>query len=557
MRRLSKPIEELKDRYDVVVVGSGYGGAIAASRLARTGRTVCVLERGRELLPGEYPETLTEAAAEMQVDTPKGHVGRRSALYEMVVSPEISVFKGCGLGGTSLINANVALEAERRVFEDPRWPEEIRADLDTRVADGYNRARAMLGTNPYPEHLDEPAKTAAQREAAATMGRSFYRAPINVSFEDKASPAGVEQKACRLCGDCVTGCNHWSKNTLLMNYLPDARSFGAEVFTEIEVGRLAQDGDDGDGWLVHYEPLALGRKVFGAPSMVVRAGIVVLGAGALGSTGILMRSKAAGLSLSERLGEGFSGNGDVLGFAYNGDKEVSGVGFGSLDPEKLEPVGPCITSVIDARECDDLEEGMVLQEGSIPGALASILPASFHSLSGTIGKNQKSSVVDASRRLGRELISTLQGPRSGAMKRTQTFLVMSHDDGGGRLELEGDRVGVEWPGVGSQPNIKAADRIMSEAANALGATYIQNPTWSRWLDDSLVTVHPLGGCCMADRAENGVVNHKGQVFSGSSGDQVYPNLYVDDGAVPAQADWCQSAAHDLGTRRALLRADRR
>ncbi len=116
MIRLSSPIQLMKDHYDVVVVGSGYGGGIAASRLSRAGRKVCLLERGRELHPGEYPDELHELTEEFQVTSPLGHDGPPTGLYDLRIHKDMSVFLGCGLGGTSLVNANVALRAEERVF---------------------------------------------------------------------------------------------------------------------------------------------------------------------------------------------------------------------------------------------------------------------------------------------------------------------------------------------------------------------------------------------------------------------------------------------------------
>ena len=127
--RLSTPIHSIKDHYAVVVVGSGYGGGIAASRMARAGRQVCVLERGKEFQPGEYPNSLRTALPEFQADLPHGHVGRSTGLYDFHVNEDINVFVGCGLGGTSLVNANVALRAEPRVFEDSGWPQALRDDL--------------------------------------------------------------------------------------------------------------------------------------------------------------------------------------------------------------------------------------------------------------------------------------------------------------------------------------------------------------------------------------------------------------------------------------------
>src|SRR5688572_33193255 len=125
MNRLSSSIADIKDHYTVVVIGSGYGGSIAASRFARAGQKVCLLERGREIQPGEYPRTLPEAAKEMQTDLPEKHIGPRTGLYDLHVNKDINVFVGGGLGGTSLVNASVASLAENAIFEDPRWPTEI------------------------------------------------------------------------------------------------------------------------------------------------------------------------------------------------------------------------------------------------------------------------------------------------------------------------------------------------------------------------------------------------------------------------------------------------
>jgi len=126
MNRLSSPLHEMADHYTVVVVGSGYGGAIAASRMARAGQRVCLLERGKEIHPGEYPNTKFSAWKNMQFDSSFLRMGSRTGLYDFRINKEISVFVGCGLGGTSLVNANVALRADPRVFENERWPKEIR-----------------------------------------------------------------------------------------------------------------------------------------------------------------------------------------------------------------------------------------------------------------------------------------------------------------------------------------------------------------------------------------------------------------------------------------------
>lgn len=528
MPRLASPTSDIKDHYSVVVVGSGYGGAIAASRMARAGQRVCVLERGKEFQPGEYPDTLAEALREMQVDTPGGHVGSRAGLYDLHLNKDINVFVGCGLGGTSLVNANVSLRPEAAVFEDPRWPEKVRRDLPGALEEGFRRAEEMLKPTPYPTTFPRLPKLEALERSAAHLRERFYRPPINVTFTNGVNHVGVEQHACALCGDCVSGCNYGAKNTVLMNYLPDARNHGAEIYTEVAVKRIERAGAR---WLVHYQLVEAGREKFDAPALFVSADIVILGAGTLGSTEILLRSKAAGLTLSDAVGQRFTGNGDVLAFGYNTDGAINGIGFGHRPPGALDPVGPCITGIIDMRNKPALGDSMVIEEGSVPGALASTLPAAMAAAAAAIGTDTDRGLGDFIAEKRRELTSLLAGPYHGAVQNTQVYLVMAHDDGGGRMHLEDDRLRVDWANVGAQPVFARANDRLLEATRPLGGTYVPNPTWSALTSHNLVTVHPLGGCVMAEDAARGVVNDRGQVFAGIQGAAVHDGLYVCDGSI--------------------------
>ena len=515
----------MKDHYDVVVVGSGYGGAIAASRLSRAGRKVCLLERGRELHPGDYPDELHELAEEFQVTSPLGHDGPPTGLYDLRVHKDMSVFLGCGLGGTSLVNANVALRAEERVFQDSRWPERLRADIPTRVAGGYRRAEEMLQPNPVPENI-QLKKLDALRKSATALPGTFYRLNINVSFQDHVNVAGVSQKACTLSGDCVSGCNFAAKNTVLMNYLPDAYNHGAEIYTQVSVRTVARR--PAGGWLVSYRPLAAGREVFDSPDSFVEADIVVLAAGTLGSTEILLRSQKAGLALSSQVGQRFTGNGDVLGFSYNTDDQIDGVGWGKR--RHLPPVGPCITGVIDLRQQPELDDGMVIEEGSIPGALGSLLPGVMAAAAEIEGTETGHGLVHRLRE-GMRQVESLAGSHHGAMRHTQTYLVMAHDSGSGTMRLDDqDHLEIVWPGVADEAIFRKIEDNLTAATRPLNGVFVSNPMSGR-LFDSLISVHPLGGCVMGDTAEAGVVNDRGQVFSGASGTDVYEDLYVSDGAV--------------------------
>lgn len=523
-QRLSSSPGTMKDHYTAVVIGSGYGGGIAASRLARAGQSVCLLERGPERQPGEYPDTLPEAADSIQVDGPEGHVGHRGAQFDFRVNPDINVVLGCGLGGTSLINANVSIEAEPRVFEDPCWPAALRGDAATLLADSYRHARAMLKPNPYPDDWPELPKLAAHQKSANAMNQKFYRTDINVTFTDGINHVGVEQRKCSLCGDCVTGCNEGAKNTTLMNYLPDAHNHGAEIFTNVNVKYIERQGNR---WLVYYEPLDAKRATFDGALLQVSADTVVLAAGTLGSTEILLRSAQKGLPLSSRVGDRFSGNGDVLGFCEDADVVISGIGWGNK--RDLAPVGPCITSIIDIREQPDLEAGLIIEEGSLPGAMATLLPAAF--AAAAAGAARPSSLKDRLEKDLREVESLVGGARVGAANRTQTFLIMSHDGSDGRMHLEGDRLRITWPGVGNRPSIVNDNQQLAAASEALGGAFIKNPLWHPILRHNLTTVHPLGGCAMADSADAGVVDHKGRVFKGSAGAEIHDGLYVCDGSI--------------------------
>ncbi|PRQ06720.1 GMC oxidoreductase [Enhygromyxa salina] len=538
MARLASKLSELQSEYTVVVVGSGYGGGIAASRLARAGQQVCVLERGREYSPGEFPDTELEAAQASQVTNhqlPNGHLGSKLALFDWHVEPEFNVLTGCGLGGTSLINANVALEADPKVFELPAWPPELRSGTGQhdRLRRGYARAREMLSPTPYPDDWPTLPKLEAHAHAAKQMGERLVRVPISVSFKAHKNPFGVDQAKCTLCGDCVTGCNHRAKNTVATTYLPDAWNHGAQIFCEVEVSRVAARADG--RWAVHYTPVGRGAERFEQDGeQVVLAQIVVLAAGTLGSTRILLRSRAAGLRTSTRLGHGFSGNADVIGFGYNNDRRINAVGAGRHPVDPKHPVGPTITAAIDGRTpARSLDQQFVLEEAALPGAIDAIYPWAFEAAAAAYGQDTDPGLLDSISERQRALLSRLLGgARHGAVANTQTYLGMAIDSNNGSLRLdEREQLRIDWPQAEREPIIAALNQHMLAATATLGGTYVPNPLWSNHLQSSLITVHPLGGCSMGVDASVGVTNHKGQVFRGRTGTDTHPGLYVADGAV--------------------------
>jgi len=571
-QHLSQDYEALSKRasYDVLVVGSGYGGGIAASRLARAGQAVCVLERGLEIRPGEYPSTLSDIGVHTQIrtDTDAGTVnGKPTALFDLRINEDVSALVGCGLGGTSLINANVSLELSEAVFERDglEWPSEFRQQPNL-LKDYYQLARESLGANPYPLPNDAQApgykplnKLKALEKSGIALGVEVQRPDINVTFNpNKTNHFGFSQAQCNLCGDCCSGCNVGAKNTTLMNYLPDAHQHGAELFCNTSVDYIEQVSD---GWHVHVtatDSSARGRR----KRKTLKTKILMLAAGTLGTSEIMLRSKARGLVCSDKLGQHFSGNGDLLAFGYNSywkdNNEDSdpilrednapryesiysvGAGDNALSDEQMP--GPCITGVIDLRDGQrPLDHQLVIQEGVAPGALASILlgglvfgaagNANFLRYGAAQSETRLRDIESLAAAVQKDPAALDQLAYTGPISRTQNYLVMSMDKSQGELKLTHDSVIIDWPNAGKCDALKSHHTTLARVNDAVQGQLIKNPLWGDAFGNKLITVHPLGGCRMSDQYNDGVVNHRGQVFDCRSSESVYDGLYICDGSV--------------------------
>lgn len=541
--RLSMPASKLRAHYDVVVVGSGYGGGVAASRLARCGRKVAVLERGREFLPGDFPDGVAAASAETQLNGTHGKIGSPLALFDVRVGKDVDVLMGCGLGGTSLINANVCLMPDARVFQDEAWPAPVRTDR--LLAEGFVRARHMLRPEPSPR-THGFQKVAALDLAAKMFDRSAQPIPLHVSYQAGPNAAGVQQPACTECGDCCGGCNVGAKTTTACTYIADATAFGAEVFTGVKVLSLSKD--ERDGWRVWAAPTdadtARGHTYF------VTADVVVLAAGTLGSTEILLRSQQQGLAVSPSLGHRFTSNGDAIAFAYNNDIPVNGIGVGHPPKAQVVPVGQAVNALIDMRGSANVRDGIAICECALPSSFAAALPAMLAPTAAVFGERPRRSTAVQLEGLENTIASLVKGAYTGAVHRSQTFLAVGHDAGDGVMRLQEDRLTIEWNDALKQPVFQNIDQALRRASYATGGTFIRNPVSQQALGGNPMTVHPLGGCAMGDNRENAVVNHKGQVFDAgtdASTDAVHTGLYVCDGAVVP----CPLGIHPLLTITAL------
>jgi cholesterol oxidase len=533
------------EHFDCIVVGSGFGGSVTAQRLAQAGRRVLVLERGKAYPPGSFARSPVGFKSALW-DPSEGLHG----LFDLWSFSGLDALVSSGLGGGSLIYANVLLRKDEKWFVGPdnpgpggeSWPL-TRADLEIH----YDRVERMMGVQTYPlDHApyDRTPKTLALKAAAEERGMDWFLPPLAVTFgnpgenpvpgepitEERPNLHGRTRQTCRLVGECDIGCNYGAKNTLDYTYLTAAWQDGAEIRTRCEVRELEPREDS--GWSVSYiehreEREGKATKTRGLPRVTVTGDDVVLAAGTLGSTYLLLRNRGALPGLSPRLGEGFTGNGDLLTFA----KRCTETGIdGKRAPRRIDPaLGPVITSAI--RVPDELDGtgsrrrgfyvedagypefvSWMLQLADAPNALARALPVLTHLVKTRVGQGNENISAEVSRLLGDCHLS------SGALP----LLIMGRDVPDGLMTLDGDRLEVDWrKDRGSRQYFDAARAEARELADVLGGDFLDNPLW---LLSRVITVHPLGGCRMGRSDAEGVVDPYGRVFN-------LPGLHVADGAV--------------------------
>ena len=312
------------------------------------------------------------------------------------------------------------------------------------------------------------------------------------------NPAGIAQPACTRCGDCCAGCNVGAKNTVALTYLPEAVRHGAELFTHGRVSHVTPA--TGGGWIVHIDRIDKPGDGHAA-QLTLSADMVILAAGTLGSTEILLRSRDRGLALSDRIGQRFSANGDIIAFGYGAKIPVNAIGVGH--PAKIDGlrVGASVSGQIEIVDPDDLANSMTIQEGVLPSALAPVLPVMF---------------IPNGRLLG-ALQSLVSGVYKGPFAGLQTFFAVSHDSAAGSFRLDGDRLALSWPGAKNEPVYQRLDAALAALVGKVGGSYVKNPLAGSVMGDQPATAHPLGGCAMGADRDTGAVDHAGRVFDGTPG----------------------------------------
>ena len=504
----NKTAGEAMPVYDAVVIGSGYGGGVAASRLARMGLRVAVLEQGRLWRPGDFPITGRARLKTLRLTGRAPKLGDPAGLYYLSVGKGLTVFGSSGLGGGSLINAGVALRPDLGRLRKAGWPEAVVGDGF--LLTGLARAEAMLGIAPVPAP-ERFAKFGGMCRAAEASGRSVQLPPMTISHRPGPNAAGVMQYACRHCGDCWSGCNVGAKNTVGITYIADAVDHGAAVFCESRAQSISKTQS---GWEIVVQDLS---KVNASRRM--QAPLVVLAAGTLGSTELLLRAQQRGLELSTKLGEKFSANGDDLVFADKLDQPVNAIatGFPSQAPRGTAPVGPHSMALIDLGD----EHGPIwVHDGTMLALMAALAP---------LENLLKLKVWNALRLLK-------EGIYGDEMSRSQILYVVAHDDASGRLRLQNNHVVVDWPGYSDAPERVRAEQKVKALIENMGGVFIGNPFAMTAFGGNRIIAHPLGGCAMGETVDNGVVAPDGRVFDPTKGPKgVHDGLYVCDGAAVPSA----------------------
>jgi cholesterol oxidase len=494
--------------YDAVVIGSGYGGGVAASRLARMGLRLAILEQGRLWRPGDFPTTTKARRQTTRLTGRAPKLGDPAGLYYLSVGKGLTVFGASGLGGGSLINAGVALRPSLDRLRKAGWPDAVVSD--GLLLKGLALAETMLGVAPVPGP-ERFAKFAGMRKAAEASGLAVQLPPMTISHTPGPNAAGVMQYACRHCGDCWSGCNMGAKNTVGITYIADAVDHGAMVLCESRVQSISKVER---GWEIVVQDLSNAGV-----TRRIEAPIVVLAAGTMGTNELLLRAQQRGLKLSAKLGENFSANGDDLVFASDLEVPVNAVatGFPPRGPRGGAPVGPHSMALIDLGD----EQGPLwVHDGTMLTMMAALAP---------LKDLLKLNVVRAIRLLK-------QGIYGDELSRSQILYIVSHDDASGRLKLQNDNVFVDWPGYSAAPERVRAEQKVKAMVEAMGGVFYTNPFTMSAFGGNRIIAHPLGGCAMGETVEEGVVAPDGRVFDPTKGPKgVHDGLYVCDGAAVPSA----------------------
>ncbi|SEC68494.1 GMC oxidoreductase [Streptomyces sp. TLI_105] len=512
--------------YDVLVVGSGFGGSVTALRLTEKGYRVGVLEAGRRFTRATLPKNSWDLKNFLWAPA-LGLYG----LQRIHLLGNVMVLAGAGVGGGSLNYANTLYVPPKPFFDDPQWKDIT--DWQDELRPYYDQAKRMLGVrlNPTMTPSDVHLKSAAQ---AMGIGDTFHMAPVGVFFGDgqdavggdgvgtaRAEPggevadpyfggAGPARRACTECGECMTGCRHGAKNTLNENYLYLAEKAGATVHPMTTVVTVTEDSRG--GFAVKTLPTDDRRKGRGRTFTAQR---VVIAAGTYGTQTLLHRMKDSGLlpRISNRLGELTRTNSEGL------------VGAQTTDRRYRKRHG---------KEKADFTRGVAITSSVHPDENTHIEPVRYGKGSNSMGSLTVLQVPYSAHRVRAWFLNLLKHPTLAVRslsnrhwsERTIIGLVMQSLDnslttyrkpGGLGKGLLTARQGHGAPNPVQIPEATQAATLLAEEINGFAGSNVGE------LMGTPLTAHFLGGCPIGADGATGVIDPYHRLFG-------HPGISVVDGA---------------------------
>jgi cholesterol oxidase len=503
----AKPASRQDFDTDVVIVGSGFGGSVAALRLTERGYRVWVLEKGKRWRPEDFPKTNWNIQRSFWLPW-VGCYG----IWGMHLFRDFLILHGIGVGGGSLLYANTHLAPNEMVWDDPLWKE--LEDWRRAMPPHYAVARHMLGSSPTPRlgAGDEALRRVAERRG---LGHTFHPTDVGVFFGEPDVEVddpyfggeGPRRTGCTFCGGCMIGCRPGAKNTLDKNYLYLAEKRGARIVPETHVDVI--EPLPGGGFRVHWYR-STDRLVKEKGACTARK--VVVSGGVLGTNSLLLDCKRRGAlpKLSDQLGNYVRTNSEAL------------LGITSRDRTDLWE-GVAIQAEVHVDERTRMEMVHFQKGSDVLLLLGTAL---------TDGGNGTSRQFKWMRNLFRHPLLGLRAHKPwGKAERSNVLLVMQTNDNHTQLL---QRRQVYWPfrpTLSSRPpagqqRIPSYIPIANEVARELGKELdaIPQSTLNEVLLDQSTTAHILGGCAIAGRPEEGVIDSRFEVFG-------YPGLYVMDATV--------------------------